>query len=139
MYKIFVYLLLIFAVHLNASEIKWAKDFDSGIDEAMKVSKPVLLISSSHSCKYCVILEDTALKNKKVIAELNRDFVSVIVYSDEEDYIPKELWRPATPTIWFLYPNGKPMFQPIIGTIDSENFLKALDIVREKFNKGKMK
>ena len=118
------------------SEIQWAKDFKSGIKEATAKNKPVLFVFSRHTCKYCVILEDTTFKDQRVIKALSRDFVSIVSYTDENDYTPKELWRPGTPSIWFLKSNGEPMFQPIMGAVDAENFLKAMAIVKEEFDKG---
>jgi len=134
MRKILIYLTLLLATTVFSSEIKWAKDYDAGIKEATRFVKPMLFISSRHSCKFCVILDKTTLKDKKVVEALNKDFVSVISYSDENDYMPKDLWQPGTPAIWFLLPSGEPMFQPIMGAVDAENFLKAIEIVKEEFN-----
>jgi thioredoxin-related protein len=125
------------ALNLSASEISWAKDYHEGIKDARKVIKPVLFVSSSHKCKYCVILDNTTFKDARVIEELNKNFVSIISYSDEKDYMPQELWQPGTPAIWFLKPSGEPLFQPLMGAMDAENFLKALSIVKEEFSKGK--
>ena len=123
MFKKIILALLVFSVVLSASEIKWEKDFNSGIAKAKKLNKPVLFVFSRHSCKYCVILDKTTFKDKKVIEALNRDFVSIISYTDENDYTPKELWRPGTPTIWFLLPSGEPMFQPLMGALGAADFL----------------
>lgn len=120
---------------LYASPIKWAADYQSAVKQATKETKPILFISSSHTCKYCVILEKTALSDPKNVNELNRNFVSVVSYSDEGDYLPKELWRPGTPAIWFLDEKGEPLFQPIMGAIDAENFYKALMIVEQTYIK----
>ncbi|MCK4974081.1 MAG: thioredoxin family protein [Sulfurimonas sp.] len=141
MIKIFISLLLILSVNAAASGIKWAEDYNAGMEEAKKANKPVLFISSRHTCKYCVKLDKTTLKDEKVIKELNKDFISIISYSDDDDYIPKKLWHPGTPAIWFLLPDGEPMFQPIMGAIKSKKFLEALNVVKnefkEKLNKGK--
>ena len=48
--------------------------------------------------------------------------------------MPRELWQPGTPAIWFLNSNGEPMFQPLMGAVDAENFLKAVAIVKQEFN-----
>jgi len=135
MRKILIYLTLLFATTIMASEIKWAKDYESGIKEATRFLKPVLFISSRHTCKFCVILDEGTLKDEKVVQALNKDFVSIISYSDENDYMPKDLWQPGTPAIWFLLPSGEPMYQPIMGAIDVENFLKALAVVKAEFDK----
>ncbi|WP_321779082.1 thioredoxin family protein [Sulfurimonas sp.] len=137
MRNLLVYLLLTFASTLVASEINWAKDFKAGIKEASRFNKPVLFISSRHTCRYCVILDNTTLKNKKVIDSLNKDFTSIISYSDENDYMPKELYQPGTPAIWFLLPSGEPMYQPIMGAIGAKDFLEALSTVKKEFDDSK--
>ena len=120
---------------LFASPINWAKDYKSGVAEATKLNKPIMFISSRHTCKYCVQLERTTLLDAKVVYELNRNFVSIVSYSDENDYLPKELWRPGTPAIWFLDETGEPLFQPIMGAVDAKNFLMATDIVKKEYIK----
>jgi thioredoxin-related protein len=96
-----------------------------------------MFISSRHTCKYCVILEDETLSDPDVIKELNKDFISVVSYSDDNDYIPQELWRPGTPAIWFLNPDGSPMYQPLMGAYPKEPFLYALSVVKKEFKKNK--
>ena len=138
MFKKIILFTLFTVSSLMASEINWAKDFKLGIERAKKENKPVLFVSSRHTCKYCVILDETTFQDKKVIEALNRDYVSIISYSDENDYMPKELWRPGTPALWFLYPDSTPMFQPLMGAVDAQNFLKALAIVKTEFLKTKL-
>ncbi len=135
MHKIFLYITLLFATTVMASEVHWAKDFRSGIKQATKENKPVLFVFSRHSCKYCVILDKTTFSDKRVIKGLNRDFISIISYSDENDYTPRELWRPGTPTIWFLMPDGAPMYQPLMGAVDPDGFLNAVAVVKEEFDR----
>ncbi|WP_324172354.1 DUF255 domain-containing protein [Sulfurimonas sp.] len=137
MRKILLYIIITFASTLIASEVNWAKDFKAGIKEASRFNKPVLFISSRHTCRYCVILDNTTLKNKKVIDALNKDFVSIISYSDENDYIPRELYQPGTPAIWFLLPSSEPMYQPIMGAIRAKDFLEALSVVKKEFDSSK--
>ncbi len=130
-----VLMVVMFSSLLLASPIHWAKDYKSGIAEATAKTKPVLFISSRHTCKYCVILERTALSDPKIINELNRNFVTIISYSDEGDYMPRALWRPGTPAIWFLDEKGEPLFQPIMGALDTDNFYKALMLVKKEYIK----
>jgi len=118
---------------LSASPIHWEKDLKVAITKATKLKKPILFISSRHTCKYCVMLERTTLSNPRIINELNRNFIAVVSYSDDGDYLPKDLWRPGTPAIWFLDSHGEPLFQPIMGAIDSDNFTKAMVVVKKEF------
>ncbi len=133
MRKVLAIILLVSS--LFGGEIKWAKDFNSGVEQAKKANKPILFVSSRHSCRFCVILEETTFKDKKVIDELNKNFISIISYSDENDYMPDELWRPGTPAIWFLKSNGEPMYQPLMGAVDAPNFLQGISIVKDEFKK----
>jgi len=133
-----IILVLLVVSSLFASEIKWAKSYSEGMKEATKVNKPVLLVSSRHTCKYCVILKNTTFQDKKVIEFLNRDFIAIIAYSDDNDYMPQELFTPGVPALWFLFPNGQPMYQPLMGAVTPLNFLEALTIVKEEFNKVKV-
>ena len=138
MFKKIILTLLVLGSSLIASEINWAKDYSTGMKEALTKNKPVLFVSSRHTCKYCVILDNTTFQDKDVIKALTRDFVSIIAYSDENDYMPEELFTPGTPALWFLFPSGQPMYQPLMGAIDAPNFLKALAIVKEEFDKTKV-
>lgn len=134
MRKILLFIALLLSTSLMAGQIHWAKDYESGIKEASKQNKPVLFVFSRHTCKYCVILEETTFKDAKVIEALNKDYIAIVSYTDEKDYTPAELVRSGTPTLWFLLPNGEPMFQPLMGAVDAENFLKAIAIVKEEFD-----
>jgi thioredoxin-related protein len=118
-----------------AAEIHWTKDYQEAVAKATKEHKPILFVFSSHHCKWCVHLERTTFKDAGVIERLNRDFVNVIAYTDAGDYVPRELWRPGTPAIWFLDSRGEPLFDPLMGAVDAENFIKATAIVQNKFQK----
>jgi uncharacterized protein YyaL (SSP411 family) len=134
MHKILIYLTILLATNMLASEINWAKDFKAGIKEATRFNKPIVFISSRHTCKYCVILDETTLKDKKVVEALNKDFISIIAYSDEQDYMPRDLYQQGTPAIWFLLPDGEPMYQPIMGAIKAPDFLSAISVVKKEFD-----
>lgn len=129
--------LLLLTNLLFGAEISWEKDFNSGIANAKMANKPVVFIHSSHSCKYCTLLENTTFKDKQVIELLNKEFVSIISYADGKNVTPRELFTPGTPAIWFLRPDAEPMYSPLMGAVDPENFLKALNIVKDEFNKAK--
>lgn len=136
MRKILILLFSFIATTLLASEIRWAKDYHSGISMAKIKNKPVLFVVSSRSCKYCTILKNTTFKDKNVIETLNRDYVAIISYSDAGDYIPPELRTPGVPALWFLFPTTMTSFEPMMGAIAPKDFLYALDIVKKEFDKS---
>jgi len=136
MLKKIIFIAILSVTSLLATGVNWEKDYNSGVKAAMNENKPMLFISSRHTCKYCVMLDENTLQDPKVVEVLNRDFIAVTSYSDENDYMPKDLWRPGTPSIWFLFPDGTPMYQPIPGYIKSGDFLNALGIVKKEFDKA---
>ncbi len=136
-----IVLTLLLGVTLFGAEVHWAKDYKSGITQAVKEQKPVLFIISRDTCKYCVILDNTTLKNDAVVKELNKNFIAIRSWTNEGDYIPRDIAQntPGLPGIWFLYSDGTPMFQPLLGYVKSKDFLNALHVVKEEFDKNSMK
>ena len=124
---------------LFGAQLQWAKDYKTGIAQAQKENKPVMFIISSHSCKYCLLLDRTTLKDPKIIEKLNKNFIAIRSWTDRGDYIPPILAQntPGLPGIWFLLPNGDPMYQPLLGYAKAEYFVGALDTVKAEFDKTK--
>ncbi|MFA5215430.1 thioredoxin family protein [Sulfuricurvum sp.] len=131
--------LLIIAFSLNAAVIKWEKEYASALKQSKSSTKPMMFIISNHNCHFCIQFENTTLKDPKVIQKLNADFVSTIVYVDENPLYPQQLFVGGTPGTWFLKSDGEPMFEPVMGAVDAETFLKALDIVKKEYAKNTSK
>lgn len=127
--------LLLFTALLGAASLELETGYATALVKAQKENKPVMLVLSSHSCRYCDLFDKETLNDAMVIEALNRDFVSAVVYAAEGEYAPRELITGATPTIWFLQPDGAPMFQPIMGAVGKEDFIKALAIVHDAYTK----
>ena len=139
MRKIVLMVALLLSTTLMADGIHWAKDYNSGMAEAKKENKPVMFIISSHSCKYCILLENTTFQDPKIIKSVNNDFIAIRSWTDKRDYIPAAIAQntPGLPGIWFLFPNGDPMYQPLLGYVQAPNFLGALATVKTAFDKSK--
>lgn len=136
MMRFFLTLMLAASVLLGG-DIKWEKDYATALKQSKKVGKPVIFIISSHKCRYCVQLETTTLKDPKIIQKLNDEYVSAIVYMDENPLFPRDLYVGGTPATWFIKENGEPMFEPLMGAIDAVSFNKALDVVSKEYKKTK--
>lgn len=113
-----------------AGGIKWEKDYASGLKASKASNKPMFFVISSHTCRYCVIYDKSTLSNSKVIEKLNHDFINVIAYVDDNAVFPNDLYAGGTPTTWFIAPDGEPMFQPLMGALEPEQLMKALEIVK---------
>lgn len=138
MKRIIVMLLLSCAVAMGAG-IKWEKEYASALKQAKAVNKPLMFIISNHNCRFCVLFENTTLKDPKVIKKLNADYVNLLVFTDENPVYPSQLSVDGTPSTWFLKPDGEPMFQPIMGAVDAGSFLNALDQVKKEHVKNASK
>jgi uncharacterized protein YyaL (SSP411 family) len=134
-------LAMVMVLSLHGAEVHWAKDYQTAVQTAKKENKPILFIISRDTCKYCVLLDTTTLKDDKVVKALNRDFVASRAWTNERDYIPVELAQntPGLPGIWFLFPDGTPMFQPVLGYVEKNNFLQMLSLVKAAFDKQQEK
>lgn len=130
------FLLVITTLTMFASGIKWEKDYSSGVKMAKALNKPMFFVISSHTCRFCIIYDKSSLSNPKVAEKLNRDFVNVIAYVDDNVPFPDDLYVGGTPATWFIAPNGEPMFQPLMGAIEPEKLQKALDLVKVEHTKA---
>ncbi len=135
MKKIFLTLLMCATVLMSA-DIKWEKDYATAITKAKAQKKPVMFVVSNHHCRFCVQFETTTLKNPKVVQKLNTDFISAIVYIDENPIFPRQLNVPGTPGTWFLKSDGEPMYEPVMGAVEGDQFLGALDTVKQEYKKS---
>ena len=128
-------MVLFFATSLMAAEVNWAKDYESGLKLAKEQNKPMLFVISRDTCKYCIILKNTTFKDEKVTAALNKDFIAVTSWINENDYVPEKLFTPGLPGIWFLLPSGEPMFQALMGALGTEEIMHYLTQVNAEFQK----
>ena len=137
MFKKIILALLIVSSGLFAAEVNWAKNYDSAVAKAKKEHKPILFIISRDTCRYCIKLDNTTLKDKEVVKKLNSDFVAVRAWLNEGDFVPDFLIRntPGLPGIWFLYSDGEPMYRPLLGYLKASEFSQALNVVVEEYKK----
>lgn len=125
---------LIFTFSLFGAEVKWEKDLASAVERSIKEQKPLMVLVTKNGCRWCDVLKQNTLKNPKVVAVLNRDFISYEGIVDNNT-VPASLMTQGTPATWFI--KGKtPMFEPVMGAVESEDFLKALDIVKQEYKKS---
>jgi thioredoxin-related protein len=134
-----VFLFLITLSCVFGSGIKWEKDYASALKQSKALNKPIMFVISNHNCHFCVQFESTALSNPNVIQKLNTQYVAAIVYVDQDPIFPRDLYVGGTPATWFLKSDGEPMFEPLMGAVDTTNFLKALDIVSSEYKKTSTK
>lgn len=134
-----IFLLVITFSSIFGNGIKWEKDYVSALKQSKALNKPVMFIISNHNCHFCVQFEQNALSSPKVIQKLNTEYVAAIAYTDENPVFPPDLYVGGTPATWFLKSDGNPLFEPLMGAVDTNGFLKALDIVSAEYKKKSTK
>jgi len=133
MQKILIVLCMLL-LSLNAAELKWADTYTQAIEKAKKQNKNVMLLITTKTCRWCRKLESTTLKNQRVIERLNRDYISVHVTRDVDDY-PSDLQVKGVPTTYFLNVQGAPMIRKVMGYWNVDDYLSFLDDVDYKLGK----
>jgi len=129
-----IFILALCTFSLFGADIKWEKDIASAVDRAAKEKKPLMVLVTKNGCRWCEVLKEKTLKTPKVVSIVNRDFVAYEGVVDAGT-VPPSLMTQGTPATWFI--KGKsPMFEPIMGAVESEDFLKALDIVKQEYKKS---
>ncbi len=132
MKKLFLAVALLMGVSLFAGEIHWVNDYKKALELSKKEHKPIIYVATKSDCKYCTMLKNTTFKDPQIVKKLNKEFVNVMVVTDEEGAtMPYMLavYTKGFPTVWFLDGHGKALFQPIGGYMKAKDFKEALDVV----------
>ena len=84
-------------------------DYKQGLRCAKKLNKPVFIDFKGHSCSNCKKMENKVLFDNEILNRLNKNFVIISLYCDDNTKLPKSEWFKSS----F---NGK-----IINTIGKKN------------------
>lgn len=135
MNKIFL-LLLLASFSLHAGEIIWANSFKEALAKAKKEDKNLMVLITTESCRWCRKLESQTLTDDAVISRLNRDYVSVHLTRNVDEY-PRYLNAPGVPATYFLDRTGQPIIKRVMGYWNVEDYLSYLNDVDYKLGKKK--
>lgn len=114
-------LVLLFLTTSIFADVKTYQKYEDAIKDAQKDNKLIAMTIVSTNCPWCHKLLRETIKDKKVEAMLNKDFVYVVINKDVSP-IPNGLSARMVPTTFFLDKNGQKLTQPAIGYWDAENF-----------------
>lgn len=103
MNKIFLTAVLLCACAFG--EVKWAKSYNSAMEQAKKEQKNVMVMLSKEDCPACQYMEEVVFEEKVVKDTINRDFIPVHI-DIINDAVPSHLRYIGTPTFYFLSPKG---------------------------------
>jgi len=115
---------------MKGTAIGW-KGYTPGMAMAGKGSKPIFLYFHAPWCTYCTKLKQTTFKDKKILAYLEKNFVSIQVDTDKNQALSNEWKVKGLPTLWFLEPDGTKI-NSIPGYLDAAHLLLVLKYIHTK-------
>lgn len=119
---------------LQASELNWAGSFKEALTLAQKEDKNMMVLITTETCRWCRKLESQTLTDETVITRLNKDYISVHLTRDVDNY-PHYLEVSGVPTTYFLNRAGQPLIKKVMGYWNVEDYMSYLDDVDYKLGK----
>ena len=124
--KKIVLLAVLFTGMLFGAEIQWAKNYVSAIQMAESTQKPILLLVEKENCPYCELLQEDVLSKASVASYINKKYIPVKVMINDGTYPATIFSVYGTPTTFFVNAKGEKYRQPLVGYIEKEPYLAAL-------------
>lgn len=114
------------------ADLPWV-EFDDAIEKAKKTDKLVMVMLSREGCPACEYMEDIVFNDKKIIAEIEENFIPVLI-DINNDFIPDGLPYIGTPTFHFMN-----QYEIKKGRIDGganvKDFMQELEDAKAKHKK----
>lgn len=80
---------LLMASSAFADEQVWLKDYDVGLEQAIKEKKPILVFVTAKWCSFCTMMHNSTLTNKSVVVELKEYILVEIDYDNNPELCAK--------------------------------------------------
>jgi len=116
--------------NMNHNEIS---EIYTNYEEAFKIAKiknkAVFILFSTKYCRWCTKLNETTLKNPKIIKRLNKEFIVLFLDRDTDTY-PSSYKVKAVPAIYFTDKNEE-IFTSMVGYHkDPQDFIKWFNYIK---------
>lgn len=127
-------ILCLFAIGVFGADIPWNSSYDQALLKAKKEGKPLMVLITSETCRWCRKLESTTLQDDEIVSRINTSFQAVNVTKDKSVY-PKNFTAKMVPMSYFIDPrNGKVLYS-IPGFWGTEDYGSILDDALLKYKK----
>lgn len=132
MKKLIVVILL--TISAFGTEIVWNNSYDQALVKAKKEGKPLLVLITSETCRWCRKLESTTLQDDEIVSRINLSFQAVNVTKDKSIY-PKNLTAKMVPMSYFIDPRNGKILYSIPGFWGTEDYNSILDDALLRYKK----
>lgn len=123
-----VLLLLLFVSATLFADLNWAEDYESGLAQAKKEHKIVMLMFTLTNCHVCEGMKENVYTQPEVIAYVKKYFVPIEQNLDIDEKEGYAVY--GTPTFYFLTSDGKQIGDMKVGGSTVDGFMKKLKSVR---------
>ena len=115
------------SVAASADEVRWRGDYAKARAEAARLGRPIVIVVTSESCGWCRRLEQTTLRDGRVIRALNESTVPLKIDVDDPAYaaLVEALRVEGLPTIAALGSDGRALSNHA-GYLDAAQFVRLV-------------
>lgn len=110
------------------ADLNWAEDYESGLAQAKKEHKIVMLMFTLTNCHVCEGMKEDVYTKPQVMAYVKKYFVPIELNLDIDEKEGYAVY--GTPTFYFLDSNGKQIGDMKVGGSTVDGFMKKLKSVR---------
>ncbi len=119
---------------LWGGELEWVDSYEEAQEHAINENKPILLLMTAETCRWCRKLESTTLEDDSIADRINAKYISVNVTRDIDSY-PPCLKAKMVPKSFFIFPDGKLIIRGVIGYWSVEDYHSIIDDVEKAIKK----
>lgn len=114
----------------DGTGINW-EDYTPGLAQARNQDKSVFLYFYAQWCTYCTKLKKTTFLDERVLAYLEKNFISISVDTDQNQALSQSWQVKGLPTMWFLTPEGN-RISSLPGYVDGSQLFQILRYIHTK-------
>jgi thioredoxin-related protein len=128
------------AVAAPGEEVRWRGDYAAARAEATRLGRPIVIVVTSEGCVWCRRLEQTTLRDDRVIRALNESTIPLRLDADDpaQAALVKAMRVEGVPTIAAVTPRGRVVANRS-GYLDAAQFLRLLKEIRDEEARPKLR
>ncbi|MFT7002914.1 MAG: thioredoxin-related protein [Sulfurimonas sp.] len=126
MVKKIILLCTLISSTLFATEVNWAKNYQTALNDAKNSKKLVLMVVDRRGCPYCELLKEDVIESASVTEYINKNFIPLLVTQNDGTYPEDKFIVHGTPTTYFITAKGEIHMSPIIGYVKKDKYLRYL-------------